>query len=93
MLPRPLRDFFPILLCALVAAAAGAQAASAQAAAAAPSPLFLSLVSGAYASDQKLSIETVGPQMGVHYSFRDPDGGEGPWIPYPGTCFPHGCAG
>jgi len=39
-------------------------------------------VSGTYAEDQVLSVEAQQPQTSIHYSIRDPDGAEGPWIPY-----------
>ena len=51
--------------------------------------LFLSLVSGAYAEDQKRAIEPVGPHIAVRHSFRDSDGGGGAVDPLSGTCGPY----
>jgi hypothetical protein len=44
--------------------------------------LFLSLISGTYAQDQSLRAEPVGPRASLRYSIRDPDGAEGPWVPF-----------
>jgi hypothetical protein len=46
--------------------------------------MLVSPVSGAYAEDQLLTVEMALPGFGVHYSFRDQSGAEGPWIPLRG---------
>ncbi len=47
-----------------------------------PGRILLTPVSGAYATDQLLTVEAVEPRLSLRYSFREPDGTEGPWISY-----------